>query len=475
MSFVFPGCDSLLFFFEILLLGLFLWFCHMGWVPTCLFGGREKKLASSLYLPQCPTRHARLFLPILSLSYASPLLSIADTVLSMQSFDEEDKDRVVTSSVPKELSHVPIPGGKKFVYQVLNGPNERCLENFRMDKPVFYKLCDILQTRGLLRHTNRIKIEEQLAIFLFIIGHNLRTRAVQELFRYSGETISRHFNNVLNAVMAISTEFFHPPGPDIPHEIMDDPRLYPYFKDCVGVVDGIHIPVMVGVDEQGPFRNKKGLLTQNVLAAFSLDLRFHYVLAGWEGSASDEQVLAAALTRRNKFHVPEGKYYLVDSKYPNIPGFIAAYDDVKVQTGEEPNGYHPKDPKELFNQRHLLLHVATNRIFGALKERFPILLSAPPYPLQTQVKLVIVACALHNFVLSEKPDDFVFRMFENDRVAGTEDASMASEQEQEQLVQDEKHGLEPMGFTQEQMEDSLRLRDEIASALWDNYVHQDLS
>ncbi|XP_010524211.1 PREDICTED: putative nuclease HARBI1 isoform X2 [Tarenaya hassleriana] len=398
-----------------------------------------------------------------------------DTVLSMQSFDEEDKDRVVTSSVPKELSHVPIPGGKKFVYQVLNGPNERCLENFRMDKPVFYKLCDILQTRGLLRHTNRIKIEEQLAIFLFIIGHNLRTRAVQELFRYSGETISRHFNNVLNAVMAISTEFFHPPGPDIPHEIMDDPRLYPYFKDCVGVVDGIHIPVMVGVDEQGPFRNKKGLLTQNVLAAFSLDLRFHYVLAGWEGSASDEQVLAAALTRRNKFHVPEGKYYLVDSKYPNIPGFIAAYDDVKVQTGEEPNGYHPKDPKELFNQRHLLLHVATNRIFGALKERFPILLSAPPYPLQTQVKLVIVACALHNFVLSEKPDDFVFRMFENDRVAGTEDASMASEQEQEQLVQDEKHGLEPMGFTQEQMEDSLRLRDEIASALWDNYVHQDLS
>ncbi|XP_010524212.1 PREDICTED: putative nuclease HARBI1 isoform X3 [Tarenaya hassleriana] len=393
----------------------------------------------------------------------------------MQSFDEEDKDRVVTSSVPKELSHVPIPGGKKFVYQVLNGPNERCLENFRMDKPVFYKLCDILQTRGLLRHTNRIKIEEQLAIFLFIIGHNLRTRAVQELFRYSGETISRHFNNVLNAVMAISTEFFHPPGPDIPHEIMDDPRLYPYFKDCVGVVDGIHIPVMVGVDEQGPFRNKKGLLTQNVLAAFSLDLRFHYVLAGWEGSASDEQVLAAALTRRNKFHVPEGKYYLVDSKYPNIPGFIAAYDDVKVQTGEEPNGYHPKDPKELFNQRHLLLHVATNRIFGALKERFPILLSAPPYPLQTQVKLVIVACALHNFVLSEKPDDFVFRMFENDRVAGTEDASMASEQEQEQLVQDEKHGLEPMGFTQEQMEDSLRLRDEIASALWDNYVHQDLS
>ncbi|KAF9671295.1 hypothetical protein SADUNF_Sadunf12G0032500 [Salix dunnii] len=99
-----------------------------------------------------------------------------------------------------------------------------------MDKQAFYKLCDILQGKGLLHHTNRIKIEEQLAIFLFIIGHNLRTRAVHELFLYSGETISRHFNNVLNAIMAISLEFFQPPGPDIPPEILEDPRFYLYFK-----------------------------------------------------------------------------------------------------------------------------------------------------------------------------------------------------------------------------------------------------
>lgn len=78
----------------------------------------------------------------------------------------------------------------------------------------------------------------------------------------------------------------------------------------MGAVDGIHIPVMVGVDEQGPFRNKNGLLSQSVLAACSFDLRFHYVLAGWEGSASDLQVLNSAITRRNKLQVPEGIAYL---------------------------------------------------------------------------------------------------------------------------------------------------------------------
>lgn len=44
---------------------------------------------------------------------------------------------------------------------------------------------------------------------------------------------------------------------------------------------------MVGIDEQGPFRNKNGLLSKIVLAAYSFDLKFYYVLTSWEGLASD--------------------------------------------------------------------------------------------------------------------------------------------------------------------------------------------
>lgn len=80
-----------------------------------------------------------------------------------------------------------------------------------------------------------------------------------------------------------------------------------FWQDCVGVVDSTHIPVMVGVDEQGPFRNEKGLLSQNVLAACSFDMKFHYVLAGWEGSAPDMQVLHSALTRSYSLQIPEGR------------------------------------------------------------------------------------------------------------------------------------------------------------------------
>ncbi|KAH9801751.1 DDE Tnp4 domain-containing protein [Citrus sinensis] len=259
-----------------------------------------------------------------------------------------------------------------------------------------------------------------------------------------------------------------PPGSDVPPEISLDPRLYPYFKDCVGAVDGIHIPVMVGVDEQGPFRNKSGLLSQNVLAACSFDLKFHYVLAGWEGSASDLRVLNSALTRRNKLQVPEGKYYLVDNKYANMPGFIAPYQAVSYHTNQTTTGYHPQDAKELFNQRHSLLRNATDRIFGALKERFPILLSAPPYPLQTQVKLVVAACALHNYIRREKPDDWLFRMYEQDTLLPMAESLLPLEGEQP-IVHVDTRALE-FGFQTEQLELASHFRDSIATEMWDDYI-----
>ncbi|KAL0328291.1 UNVERIFIED_CONTAM: hypothetical protein Scaly_2261700 [Sesamum calycinum] len=357
---------------------------------------------------------------------------------------EDEKDGNTEGSIPKELTRPSEIKGTKFVDDVLKGPNESCLENFRMDKHVFYKLCDMLHTKGLLRHTNRIKIEEQLAIFMFIVGHNLRTRAVQELFRYSGETISRHFNNVLSAIMTVSLDFFQPPKSDVPPEIQEDPRFYPYFLNCVGAVDSIHFPVTVGVDEQGPFRNKNG-------------------------SAPDMRVLNSALTRHRKLEVPDGKYYLVDPKYANIPGFVAPYPGVSyIQQLEFGGGFHPQDARELFNQRHSILHNIADRTFAALKERFPILMSAPSYPLATQVKLVVAACALHNYIRSEKPDDLIFKMYEQEPLLQAEDPMPPLEIEQPLGPAETQISDIPIG-TQE-LEHASQIRDAVATEIWNDYI-----
>ena len=57
---------------------------------------------------------------------------------------------------------------------------------------------------------------------------------------------------------------------------------------------------------QGRFRGRKDGTTQNVLAAISFDLKFTYVLAGWEDSAHDSRVLNGAFARPGGFSIPEG-------------------------------------------------------------------------------------------------------------------------------------------------------------------------
>ena len=56
------------------------------------------------------------------------------------------------------------------------------------------------------------------------------------------------------------------------------------------------------------YRGWKGYTTQNVLASCSFDLKFTYVLPGWEGTASDSRIIKSALTRNDYLKIPQGKF-----------------------------------------------------------------------------------------------------------------------------------------------------------------------
>jgi hypothetical protein len=82
----------------------------------------------------------------------------------------------------------------------------------------------------------------------------------------------------------------------------------------------------VPLKDQGRYRNRKQQITTNVLGVCDGRMKFLYVLAGWEGSASDSQILRDAMSREDVFVVPNGKYYLVDVGYTNGPDFLLPID-----------------------------------------------------------------------------------------------------------------------------------------------------
>lgn len=83
--------------------------------------------------------------------------------------------------------------------------------------------------------------------------------------------------------------------------------IFNFYQDCIGAIDDTHIFAIVPKCDVPSYRNRKGFVSQNVLATCNFDLEFMYVLSGWEGSAHDSKILSDALTRSTcRLEVPEG-------------------------------------------------------------------------------------------------------------------------------------------------------------------------
>jgi hypothetical protein len=155
------------------------------------------------------------------------------------------------------------------------------------------------------------------------------------------------------------------------------------------------------------YKRRKHYTSQNVLADVDFDLKFNYVLAGWEGSSHDARILSDSLNRPDDIQLPKGKFYLGDAGYACRPGVLHPFRKTRYHLNEFSLGNKPQNAKELFNLRHSSLSVTIDRAFAALKNRFKILDQKPFHTFLTQVKLVLACCILHNWILGWGEDDYV--------------------------------------------------------------------
>ncbi|GLT45300.1 hypothetical protein SLA2020_191390 [Shorea laevis] len=170
-----------------------------------------------------------------------------------------------------------------------------CVEQLRMNRVTFNRLCDLLRTEG--------------------------------------ETVSRHFNKVLNVVIRCSKSLTSMPEPVL--EGCTNGK-WKRFKNCLGALDGTHIKLQVPLIDKSRYKNLKGDITTNVLGVCLRNLQFVFVLPKWEGSASDSRVLRDAIARENGLRVPVVYYYLVDAGYTNGPGFLAPYRGTRREMPYDP-------------------------------------------------------------------------------------------------------------------------------------------
>ncbi|KAG8477656.1 hypothetical protein CXB51_027669 [Gossypium anomalum] len=171
----------------------------------------------------------------------------------------------------------------------------------KMSKMVFTSLLRVLETRYNLQISRNISSSEMLGIFLYILGTGAKVSQCRERFQRSGSTISRYFPIVLEKVSRMATDLIALEDPffsSIAEQIRNDSRYMLHFKDCIGAID-----------------------------VCDFNMCFTFVMAGWEGSAHDTRIFLDAIRDpKYKFlHPPNGKYYLVDSGYPQMKGYLGPY------------------------------------------------------------------------------------------------------------------------------------------------------
>ncbi|XP_027067686.2 protein ALP1-like [Coffea arabica] len=200
----------------------------------------------------------------------------------------------------------------------------------RMNVPTFIQLCHILREDGYITECScdKVTLEERVAIALYGVSHNLTHRVLGERFQHSIEIIHQHMCRLCQSLVQLASIAFRHrnTGATYPR-IRNSRRFYPWFKDCIGTIDGTHVLASVPREKHDVFRNRKGTVSQNVLVACDHDMRFVYVRTGWEGSAHDSRVLLDAISNPDVIFLipPVEKYHAVDAVYRHMSGFMTPF------------------------------------------------------------------------------------------------------------------------------------------------------
>uniref|UniRef100_K3Z006 Uncharacterized protein n=1 Tax=Setaria italica TaxID=4555 RepID=K3Z006_SETIT len=113
--------------------------------------------------------------------------------------------------------------GEVKVRRLLEGHVKNCQVTFRMEPHIFKEVATYLRRKILFVDT-RITMEEKLGFSLYILSRNASYEDLAVI-----PTLSRHF--------------LQSPDPNQVHsKIQNNPRYYPFFKNCLGTIDGTHIP-----------------------------------------------------------------------------------------------------------------------------------------------------------------------------------------------------------------------------------------
>ena len=280
---------------------------------------------------------------------------------------------------------------------------EDWLENFRMSKETFLYLCQELGHTISRQDTHMRKAlpsEMRVAITLWRLGTNDSYRTVGHLFGVSRSSVYLIVKEVCQAIVnKLLPIYIRIPEGDTLKEVVRQFQSKYNFPQCIGAIDGSHIPIVAPSEFPADYYNRKGWHSVILQALVDHEYRFMNLSVGYPGRAHDARVLANSLVFQKAQAgtlLPDWKkricgtdvplVILGDPAYPLLPWLMKPFVDHGGLTGQQ----------KAFNYSLSRARIVVENAFGRLKGRWRCLLKRNDTFIEDMPTVISACCVLHN-------------------------------------------------------------------------------
>uniref|UniRef100_A0A3Q3BA40 Uncharacterized protein n=1 Tax=Kryptolebias marmoratus TaxID=37003 RepID=A0A3Q3BA40_KRYMA len=277
------------------------------------------------------------------------------------------------------------------------------VHNFRMSRETFHYLCNTMHPALHLEDTPfrmSVPLQKRVAIALWKLATGSEYRSIAHLFGVSVTTVCKCVQDFCSAAVSLLV----PEQMRFPDErkFREMAELFENkwgFPNCVGAIDGSHIPIIAPHEYHTDYYNRKGWHPVILQGAVDGKGQFWNIFAGLPGSLHDARVLRLStlweLVGQGRLLPAEkqiigaadiGVYILGDAAYPLQDWLMKPFSDTGRLEAE----------KQTFNCKLSRAHVVVENAFGRLKGRWRCLLKRNDCDVNLVKLMVLTCCALHN-------------------------------------------------------------------------------
>ena len=277
------------------------------------------------------------------------------------------------------------------------------IENFRMRKATFEYLCQQLSSSLRKQDTvfrKAISVEKRVAVTLWCLATPCEYRTIAHLFGIARSSVCEIVQETCALIVSkLFHKYIHFPSGDSIDDLVDTFKSKWDVPQCVGAIDGCHIPVASPAMSRTDYYNRKGWYSVILQGVVDHSYRFIDINVGWPGSVHDARVLSQSsifqkitsgellpdkTITENGVQIP--LYLIGDSAYPLKKWLMKPFTHGTVMTPAQ----------RTFNYRICRARIVVENAYGRLKARWRRLMKRNDMNISHIPTVVTAACTLHN-------------------------------------------------------------------------------